>query len=227
LCELLPHLGYGELYGQLKWSEDFLHESNFEQAKRVIPEFLHPEDDRQRWKGYPFEGFGLTHYVGMSGVEDRNVVAAALKRSDPRAGIFGYHDVARAEDITDGLNQTIMVIGVGEIVAPWVQGGGATIRGAREPYFDDVTGFRMRGGSSQGGTAVMMADGSARWISADVDPAVFRAMCTIHGGETVDRASGDTMLDVLPARIRPKTDPNKKPDANPKPNPRQRPNRRR
>jgi len=31
-----------------------------------------------------------------------------------------------------------------------------------------------------------MADGSVRQINASIDPAVFKAMCTIHGGETVD-----------------------------------------
>jgi len=32
----------------------------------------------------------------------------------------------------------------------------------------------------------MMADGSSRIISADIDPEVFKAMCTIQGGETID-----------------------------------------
>ena len=31
-----------------------------------------------------------------------------------------------------------------------------------------------------------MADGSTRFIPADIDPTVFRAMCTIHGSESVD-----------------------------------------
>jgi len=48
----------------------------------LIPEFLNPLDDQQRWKGYPFDGIALTHFVGISGVEDaRNVVAAKLPRT--------------------------------------------------------------------------------------------------------------------------------------------------
>jgi hypothetical protein len=35
----------------------------------------------------------------------------------------------------------------------------------------------------------MMADGSVRLISENIDPAVFRAMCTMHGAESVDLPS--------------------------------------
>jgi hypothetical protein len=123
----------------------------------------------------------------MSGIEDRrNVIAAELPRSDPRAGIFGYDEVAKLSDVTDGTSQTIMIIGSGEeLVAPWVQGGGATIRGARAPYFDKYTGLGSRG-LAKPGAFVMFADGSARTISADIDPEVFKAMCTMHGAEQVD-----------------------------------------
>lgn len=113
------------------------------------------------------------------------MVAAMLPRSDPRAGVFGYDQVARASDVTDGAAQTIMLIGSGRVTAPWVQGGGATIRGARTPYFDSLTGFGSASSPGSGATA-LMADGSVRQISKDIDPAVFRAMCTIHGAETID-----------------------------------------
>src|SRR5688572_15015535 len=152
----------------------------------VIPEFLNPLDERERWKGYPFEGIALTHFAGMSGVEDaRNVVAAKLPRSDPRAGVFGYEEVARAEEITDGTSQTVMVVGTGALPNPWLLGGGATIRGAREPLFDKLSGLGTKG-LPGGGTITVMADGSVRQVTANVDPHVFRSMCTIHGADTVD-----------------------------------------
>jgi len=66
-----------------------------------------------------------------------------------------------------------------------VSGGGATIRGARQPYFDKFTGLGSRG-LQKAGTFVLFADGSSRVISADIDPEVFKAMCTIHGAETID-----------------------------------------
>ena len=186
MCNLLPYLGQDKLYNEFDFQVAWTDERNARLCTTVVPAFLNPADDRDRWTGLRFRGLALTHFVGMSGVEDgRRVVAAALPRSDPRAGVFGYDEVADREDITDGASQTITIIGSGEIVAPWVQGGGATIRGAREPYFDPLTGFGSRG-LAKPGVAVLMADGSTRHLGEDVDPSVFRAMCTIHGADSVD-----------------------------------------
>jgi hypothetical protein len=187
-CELLPFLGHSQLYDQFDFGKSWTDARNAKLCTTVVPEFLNPADDRQQWTGVRLRGLALTHFVGMSGIEDgRSVVAATLPRTDPRAGVFGYTEVARREAITDGTSQTIMLLGSGEIVAPWVQGGGATVRGAREPYFDPLTGFGSRGLASRG-AAVLMADGATYHLHADVDPAVFRALCTIHGGESVDVA---------------------------------------
>lgn len=188
MTELLPHLGREDLYHQIDFSKSPDSDGrNMSVAQNVIPAFLNPQDSRSRWRGFPFSGMGLTHFVGMSGVEEgRNVIAAALDRSDPRAGIFGYDRVAKQSEITDGTANTIMILGSGRSLAnPWIQGGGATIRGARAPYFDDLTGFGSVG-LKKPGTFVMFADGSARVISADISPEVFKAMCTMHGAEKVD-----------------------------------------
>ena len=185
MTELLPYVGYESLYRKFDFTQHWRMPYNAPYAETVIPAFLNPADPRATWTGMGIP-IGATHFAGMSGIEDgRNVIAAQLSRSDPRAGMFGYDKVARPNEITDGLGQTIMVIGTGEIVSGWVSGGGATIRGARQPYFDKNSGFGSRGLKTPG-AYVMFADGSARVISANIDPAVFRAMCTIHGSETVD-----------------------------------------
>lgn len=184
MVNILPFLGHQDVYDKFDFTKPMHDDNNFKYGLILIPEFLNPSDPRQRWKGYPMDGIALTHFVGMSGVEDsRNVVAGKLPRSDPRAGVFGLDKIATPAEITDGLSQTIMVVGSGELVSPWIQGGGATIRGAREPYFDKITGFGSKGKS---GPMVLMADGSIRQLSDKMDPAVFRAMCTIHGADTVD-----------------------------------------
>ena len=185
MCELLPYLGYESLYQQLDFSTSWTDQGQIQAAATVIPQFLNPADPQETWSGYPYAGLAVTHFVGVSGVEDsRNVVAAALPRTDPRAGIFGYDEIARPEDIADGTSQTLMMIGNGQLKAPWVQAGGATIRGAREPHFDALSGFGSEGLQTPGAIAVF-ADGSVREIPATIDPAVFRAMCTIRGNESV------------------------------------------
>ena len=77
-----------------------------------------------------------------------------------------------------------MIVGAGELNGPWIAGGGATVRGARKPYFDPVTGFGTKGNSP--GTQALFADGSTRFVSGKIDPNVLEALCTIRGGEQVD-----------------------------------------
>jgi hypothetical protein len=199
MTQLLPFLGHQKEYNRINFREELLTENNLEVGTEVIPAFLNPLDDRQVWKGHPFGGLALTHFAGMSGIEDtRNVVAAALPRDDPRAGVFGYDEVARPDEITDGTSQTIMVVGSGALANPWIMGGGGTIRGARPPYFDKVSGLGTRN-LPQPGTIAVMADGSVRFISANVDPQAFRAMCTIHGRDSVDleQASQPFLLESI------------------------------
>lgn len=185
MTELLPYVGHAELYQKFDFSQTWAAPYNGPYAMRVIPAFLNPADPRSSWEGLG-SPLALTHFAGMAGVEDgRNVVAAELPRTDPRAGIFGYEKIARFSEITDGAGQTIMIIGTGEVVAPWIQGGGATIRGARQPYFDKLTGFGSRNAGRPGAYA-MFADGSAKLLSDKIDPEVFKAMCTMHGAEQVD-----------------------------------------
>ncbi|MCA9153723.1 MAG: DUF1559 domain-containing protein [Planctomycetales bacterium] len=192
-CDVLPFVGQQKLHDRFDFSRPWADPKNVRLTTEVVPEFQNPLDPRKAWQGYPFNGLALTHFVGVSGVEDkRNVIAGKLPRSDDRAGVFGYDTIARPEEITDGQSNTLMMIGSGELASPWVQGGGATVRGAREPYFDSLTGFGTTG-SPQPGSMAVMADGSVKFISADIDPTVFRAMCTIHGGESVD----------LPPQVRP------------------------
>jgi hypothetical protein len=188
MTELLPYIGHSELHGKLDFKKQFYLEPNRELANTVIPQFLNPADSRRQLKELSlYQDMAVSHFAGVSGIEDRRqVVAAALPRSDPRAGVFGYDRIAKPSEITDGTSSTIMLIGV-EMPRPWIEGGGATIRGAREPYFGGVTGSQF-GTRGQRGAIVLMADGSVRLIPSSVDPKVFRNLCTIHGGETVDMA---------------------------------------
>ena len=184
MVNVLPFLGHQDVYDKFDFAKPLHDDVNLVPSCQLVPEFLVPGNPKQRWNGYPFEHLGLTHFVGMSGIEDaRNVVAGKFDRSDPRAGMFGYDRIAAASEITDGTSNTIAVIGIGDLANPWTMGGGSTIRGARQPYFDKLTGFGSHG---QKGAITMMADGSVRLISEKIDPAVFRAMSTIRGAETVD-----------------------------------------
>lgn len=187
MTQLLPYLGEEERHQEFDFTKSWLNKVNL-QLTGPVPAFLNPADPREAWEGWPYDGIGLTHFVGVSGIEEtRNDIAALLPRSDPRAGMFGYEEIARPAQITDGASQTLMLIGSGALAAPWVQGGGATIRGLREPYFDELTGFGSQG-LSEPGAMVMFADGSAKTMSAKISPQVLRSLATIRGAESVDQS---------------------------------------
>ena len=46
--------------------------------------------------------------------------------------------------------------------------------------------IHVKGATGQNGTIALMADGSVRLVPETIDGNVFRAMCTIHGSDTVD-----------------------------------------
>jgi hypothetical protein len=201
MTRLLPHMGYEELFNEIRFEKSWTHQDNVQLATAIIPEFLNPNDSRDRWTGAPMQGVALTHFVGVSGIDDRHEIAATLERTDPRAGVFGYEEVVRPEDIKDGASNSVSIVGAGELNGPWIAGGGATVRGAREPFFDELTGFGTKG--PKRGTVAHFADGSTRFISADIDPEVFRALCTVGGGESVSPEQAGEHLDFFPTKKRP------------------------
>ncbi len=123
---------------------------------------------------------GATHCVGFAGL---GAEGPTLPVTSPKAGCFAYDRVTRMRDITDGLSCTAMLAGVSKDVGPWAAGGRSTIRAVTaQPYINGPDGI-----GGPGGVVIGMADGSVRVLSNKVDPKLFEALVTIHGGETVDR----------------------------------------
>jgi prepilin-type processing-associated H-X9-DG protein len=169
-----------------------------EPVKRVMGEWtawLCPANANRAQPGWP----GLTHYVGIAGVGEE---AAALPRTDPAAGVFGYdpslppaHDRPssgiRLSDIKDGTSTTLLVAETATDNGAWTAGGRPTVRGfdpSRLPYLGPGAQF---GGSHPGGGMAGFADGSARFLADRLDPQVFAALATIAGGEAVGRISDE------------------------------------
>jgi hypothetical protein len=191
LAELLPYVGKGAfnavaLDPQKSWTD----EPNLSSAVVPVPQFL-----ATRWSanappflGYPGQSgiFAATHFVGVAGVGGD---AAEYANEDPatvnKRGVFGYNRVTRKEDITDPLENTIAVLMVPASEAgPWIAGGGSTVRGVTEEP-DCIQPFVCVEYKGQRGTIAVMCDGKVRFIPESIEPEMFRAMCTISGGETV------------------------------------------
>jgi hypothetical protein len=197
MADLLPMLGYDDVYRQIKKDEGWRSQDNLQAGAYWVAPFLDPSYPRGSFvvtpPGLAGRSLGATHFVGMAGVGPD---AATYPATDPRAGIFGYNRQTKLEDITDGASNTIYLIQVPP--APgrgWIMGGGATMQGV--PEKDSVKPFVHTRADGKRGTVVMMADGSVRFISADISDEAFKKLCTTHAGETSDDL--DTIAPKLPA----------------------------
>lgn len=205
--ELLPYLGDDRYFGMERMidvEKSWRDPHNLNYARIVVPHFLNPAAGsgsayvKVRDVDQPL---AVTHFVGMAGVGPD---AASYPKSDPRAGIFGYDRVTTLDDVKDGLSNTIYMIEADKaLLGPWLQGGGATVRGTSLEGNDVGRrgGFSSPAYSGKQGVWVMMADGSARFLTKDVSPEVFKALCTMAGSDSagaVDLIAGKVNLEVTP-----------------------------
>jgi hypothetical protein len=202
VVELLPYLQDGDpgsVDKDASWNEG----KNRRAGSRLVPQLLnlkaaHAPPYVQVPGQETSQPYGATHFVGMAGV---GFDAAEYRADDPatakKRGIFGYDRVTRKEDIKDGLDKTILLIQArGDHKSPWLAGGGATVRGvskkddALAPFvciqYPGKPGLKTKY-DGEWGTLAVMADGKVRFIPAKMDPNVFRALCTINGGEKVEK----------------------------------------
>jgi hypothetical protein len=201
MAELLPHLGDGE-FQDLKPNpaKSCDEEENLRLAQVTVPQFLVRANAAVpayvSYGGKP-QTFAATHFVGVAGVGlDAATYPADNAAVAKQLGVFGYDRAAKPEDIKDGQENTIAVLEIpSEHGTPWMAAGGGTVRGVAD---DDSALAPFVSTTYQGkpGTFAIMADFRVRFLPADLDPKVFRALCTINGGEKVQKL--DELAPVVP-----------------------------
>jgi hypothetical protein len=198
MAELLPMLGFSEVHSKIDPQKSWRDDENLLSAMSLIPAFIDGRDpNRPRFIRYPnvHSDVAATDYVGMAGV---GMDAASYdERKDPsvekKVGIFGYDRVTKVEDIKDGLPNTIAVIQVPSAYKnPWLAGGGSTVRGC--PETGSVKPFVSEQPDGKKGTIAIMANGDVRFIADNIPDDVFKAMCTIKGGEKADINKYTTLI---------------------------------
>jgi hypothetical protein len=145
-------------------------------VRRRRPELLNPliaadaSPDR-----YP-----ATHFVGVAGLGG---VRGPRTADDPGIGVFGLARPARTDDLSDGASQTMLLAGVQQALGSWAAAGSPTVRSfTAEPYINGPDGF---GTGQTDGMLVLMADGSVRFLSAEIDAQVFRGLVAMNDGAPV------------------------------------------
>jgi hypothetical protein len=182
---LLPYLGQEPLFRALHWDRPWDHPSNWLVGRALVPEFLdpaYPENSRRvSYPGVPLD-LGATHYVGIAGVG----LEAADYPDEPaykgKLGIFGYERSLALQRVAagHGLSNTILLLEVPPDgpagLTPWIAGGGSTVRGV--PEKNSIQPFVANHGG-QRGTFAVMADGSVRFLSAEIADDIFQRMCQV------------------------------------------------
>jgi hypothetical protein len=204
--ELLPYLGddYREwrIDRDKGWNED----KNVHVAGRVVPQLVSPRTPgigpvTTTYPGFPDKEFAVTHFVGVAGLGlDAAEYKAGDQATEKKLGVFGYDRVTKKDDVKDGLGKTIALLMVpGDHKSPWMAGGGATVRAITEdaedghPIAPFICTFYPGKSDDKSkwvgkrGTVAVMCDGKVRFLPEDLPADTFRAMCTIAGGEPVDR----------------------------------------
>jgi uncharacterized protein (TIGR03067 family) len=233
MYELVPYLGseYNELTNiAIDPTSPWHEKQNLRIAQHIVPTFL----DRKHldWPyAITYPGVrgevATTNYVGVCGVD---LDAARHSDKDPtvaaKLGVFGYDRVTQYSDVKNPA-QTIVVLevpsGPTDQKGPWVAGGGATLRGVSEdlesihPFICATEDNKADG---RPGTLAIMADGKVRFIPREIDPAIFRVMCTINGAK-VDKLDElcPVVLDDGEAGPELKVDPNPPKKEEPKKDP--------
>jgi len=105
------------------------------------------------------QGYALSHY-------------AANRR------VFYDNSRTRIQDVTDGMSNTIMAGEVRENFKPW----GHPINW-RDPALGINQSPQGFGSPWPGGAQFLLMDGSARFLSDNVDPELLKALSTPAGGE--------------------------------------------
>ncbi len=166
-------------------------------VRRRLPALINPALNQQAGD----DGYPATHFVGVAGL---GVDGPTLPANHPRAGIFGDDRVTRPEDVQDGLSNTIMVAGVQDQLGSWADGN-TSIRPLTEaPYVNGPDGF---GTGQSDGMFILMADGSVKFVSNEIDPVVMRRMTAMADGLPLDPAVPGDPLDITPPVMIAEADP--------------------
>ncbi|MBN9122544.1 MAG: DUF1559 domain-containing protein [Planctomycetes bacterium] len=240
-ADLLPYLGRGGLEKSLRKDLAWYDPHNLpapgnDRAGAWVPELLVPDYPQSAWRATsplaPDHVLGATNYVAIAW---RGLNIARENPNDPafktKVGITGYGWGSKPEEVTDGLSNTIYMMQTPPgLQQPWIAGGGATVRGLDEVDPMGTFKYPQRGRTKEGSYA-LMADGSVRFIPADIDPQVLLAMSTRAGGEALTGLNGaapkveppkpaveakpDPVPKLEPKPAEPKKPEDKKPDAKP------------
>lgn len=166
VTRLLPYLDQVSLYNKIDFDQPWTAKANREYFQNRVYVMQNPvfktDYDNNKNSDEVFQGYQPAHYAANSHV-------------------FGVNVGMNNQEITDGTSNTILA---GEIIfniKPWSDP--TNIRDPALGINKHVDGFGAPWKS--GGAHMGFLDGSVRFISNDIDPAVLKALATPNRGDSV------------------------------------------
>lgn len=174
-ARILPYLNQPDLFQQIDFNQPWTAEENRQVFETRLPVLENP-------------GLNYNFEPGDNERTDRSGYRPTHYAANQR--LLGVNGGLRIRDIKDGTSQTIMGGEVKAGIRAW--GDPLNIR-------DPAQGINQGPGTFAGpfgpGANVLIADGSVRFLSEDIDPAVLKALSTPDGREVLEEIaspSGNT-----------------------------------
>jgi prepilin-type N-terminal cleavage/methylation domain-containing protein/prepilin-type processing-associated H-X9-DG protein len=204
---LLPYLEQQALAGQYRWQLDASDWGNQPVASRQLKVLQcpsTPEPNRVHANFDPWVGGKVgacTDYAGVREVPPAMVDLGYVDRGTNRDSVFMINRMTRLGDITDGTSQTILYTEIAGRPQRWDMGRrvpGLLVGGpwaARNliwavpstfwPCAINCTNYGQVYSFHPGGANAVFADGSVRFLRADIDIRILAALVTRAGEEVV------------------------------------------
>ena len=165
VAQLLPYLDQGPLLQQIDFNQPWNAEVNRKPFQTRINMIYNPgivsDYDTGKSSKEAFQGYQPAHYAANS-------------------QMFSVNTKNNFRQIKDGSSNTIFAGKIKANIKPW-----GDPRNFRDPGLGINRSARGFGSPFVGGANFLMGDGSVRFLSEDIDPAVLKALSTPNGGEPV------------------------------------------
>jgi hypothetical protein len=156
-ASLLPFLDSGDVYQSIDFAKPWNAPQNRTAMQSQVASFLNPALEART-----VDGLAASHYAG-------------------NAWVLRPNSFLQLRDVPDG-GVTILGGEIAERIQPW--GHPLNLRSPALGLDQSASGFGGPWEKSPGAN-FFFVDGSARFLSSGIDPAVFRALCTPAGGEKI------------------------------------------
>ncbi len=174
IVAILPFLEGQTMYNELRLDLPCDHPHNAALLRTPLHVVMCPSDPMAATTP---EGFAKTSYVAVTGADSTD-------GSGNLRGVIGFDRGLSANEITDGLSNTLLVAEVAD-GGPWFAGGSSTAR-----RIDDWIVKKTWSQHANGGN-FLFADGSVQFITSTIDPQTLRHLATAQGKEPVGEAALD------------------------------------